>query len=273
MSNGFSALLISMSFLSENTQKDGKINSRYRFFLLYLHFNLSKFVNMKKINCLAASAFVGAAAIFTSCGMGTAGNMLGASSQVAPAATNTTTTTTQSSGQSSLLGGLIGNVIGSIVGNNESSIVGTWVYTGPSVAFESENLLAKAGGAVAAQSVASKVEPYYEKVGITSGSIVLKFNQDKTCSFSIKGKEHQGTYEYDPKDGTLKVSGSIGILKFPKCNASIKLNQMSLTFQTNYILSAIGFLGSSSQNSTLQTIGTISKQYDGMQTGLQFKKQ
>lgn len=224
---------------------------------------------MKKINFFAASAFVGLSAIISSCGMGTTGTTLGAPSQVTPAATNTV----QSSGQSSLLGGLIGNVLGSIIGNNESSIIGTWVYTGPSVAFESENFLAKAGGAVAAQSVASKVEPYYEKVGIKPGSVVLKFNQDKTCSFKIKSKEHQGTYEYDPKDGTLKVSGSFGIVKFPKCNASIKLNQMSLTFQTNYILTAIGFLGSNSQSSTLQTIGTISKQYDGMQTGLQFKKQ
>ena len=46
-------------------------------------------------------------------------------------------------------GGSITNVITSVIGLdkvNAQQLVGSWRYTGPGVAFTTENLLAKAGG-------------------------------------------------------------------------------------------------------------------------------
>ena len=60
-------------------------------------------------------------------------------------ATNNTTTGINA------LGNILGNILGSSATLSEKSLVGTWKYTGSDCVFESENLLAKAGVAVAAQ--------------------------------------------------------------------------------------------------------------------------
>ena len=75
--------------------------------------------------------------------------------------------TGQGGGLGDILGGVLGGVLGGLGGNtvdgllglvigsvkiNESDLYGAWYYTEPGCAFTSENLLAKAGGAVAAVS-------------------------------------------------------------------------------------------------------------------------
>lgn len=48
------------------------------------------------------------------------------------------------------------------------SIVGTWSYQTPECQFESDQLLAKAGGEVAAKEVEEKLQTIYDKIGLTS---------------------------------------------------------------------------------------------------------
>ena len=117
-----------------------------------------------------------------------------------------------------ILGGGTGNtatdvltgVIGVLTaGNQSASIVGTWTYDEPSVEFQSENLLAQAGGAVAAKEVVSKLKPYYERIGITGGKMTITFNEDKTCLVNIGGQNQTANYAYDAKSHTLKVKGRI----------------------------------------------------------------
>ncbi len=43
---------------------------------------------------------------------------------------------------------------------------GTWTYTGPAIEFESDNLLQKAGGSVAANAAENKLKRTIGKVGI-----------------------------------------------------------------------------------------------------------
>ena len=53
-------------------------------------------------------------------------------------------------------GGTIANVFSSVIGMDKltaQGLIGTWNYSGPGCAFTSENLLAKAGGEVAATKI------------------------------------------------------------------------------------------------------------------------
>ena len=72
-----------------------------------------------------------------------------------------------------LTGGTLSNVITSVIGAQtvtKQNLIGTWKYSGPGCAFTSENLLAKAGGEVAAAQVKQKLQPYYQKIGINSSN-------------------------------------------------------------------------------------------------------
>ena len=60
-------------------------------------------------------------------------------------------------------GQTIGNVISSVIGTDKPSqadLIGTWSYRQPGVAFTTENLLAKAGGEVAATTAKEKLATY-----------------------------------------------------------------------------------------------------------------
>ena len=62
------------------------------------------------------------------------------------------------------------NAITSVIGMDKVSsrgLIGTWNYMGPGCAFTSQNLLAKAGGEVAAAQIEEKLLPYYQQVGIS----------------------------------------------------------------------------------------------------------
>lgn len=217
---------------------------------------------MKKIKISSILA-VGAAVMMTSCGTGTIGNVLN----------STTGTTTSSTTNEALLSSLLGNVIGQLTSQTSSSIEGTWVYSAPAVQFESSNFLAQAGGQVAAQTVVSKVQPYFEKMGLTKGKVKVIFNSDKTCSYVFNNTQYSGTYTYDSSTGALVISGGTTGVAFPTCYATSTGSQMNVTFKDDKIISLLQNVGAKTTNSTLSSVSSIASMFDGMQIGFQFTKQ
>ena len=184
-----------------------------------------------------------------------------------------------------LLGGTTGNttgdlttslltgVIGSLVNNAQSgSIVGTWVYAEPSVEFTSQNLLAQAGGLVAANQIVNKLSPYYEKVGIKPGTFTMTFNQDNTCIITVAGKTQQANYTYDQTAHTLRITGQVIGLSFGTAYATVSSNQMSVTLDSSKLLDVAKNVTSKSQNSTMNALSSIASTFNGMKTGFKFVK-
>ncbi len=229
---------------------------------------------MKTIKTLAAMAIMGSSALFTSCGMspmgaGTQTGNMGNASLLSALGTGMTGNAANGMDLMSLLG----NVIGAMTNQSGASIVGTWVYAGPAVEFESSNFLAQAGGAVAGQQVASKISPYFEKIGLKPGAVKMTFNQDNTCSYTANGKTYNGTYTYDATAHTLNIKGATTAIPFPASNVSFNATNMNITFKTSALLNAVQSVGSKSNNSTISTISTLASQFSGMQTGFQFQRQ
>ena len=83
-------------------------------------------------------------------------------------ATAATAATTTSIG--SIISGLLNNVIGSGTFSKADLCAHTWKYSKPGCAFTSENLLAKAGGEIAASKVEEKLSTYYNKFGFNSST-------------------------------------------------------------------------------------------------------
>lgn len=166
-------------------------------------------------------------------------------------------------GSQNTVDGLLGLVIGSVK-VQESELYGTWYYTEPACAFTSENLLAKAGGAVAAENCKEKLLPVYNSVGINAQNTQFQFTQDHQFAGKVKGIPLSGSYTYDPSSGTLRLQTMLF-----STNAYITrtTSGLGLTFESKNLLKVLQVAAAMSGNSTLQTVGDLSKQYDGVRLG------
>lgn len=161
----------------------------------------------------------------------------------------------------------LGNIIGSVLGINkvsEANLIGTWKYTSPGCAFTSDNLLAKAGGEVAAQKIKSQLLPHYQSLGISGSNTYFAFKEDKTFTAKLAGKSISGTYAYDASKGTINMKT---LLLSMNGFVTLTTSGISLLFESQKILSVLQTLGALSGNSTISTIGEISKNYDGVRVG------
>lgn len=169
----------------------------------------------------------------------------------------------------SVLSGVVKNVVGDKT-TTASSIIGTWTYAGPECQFESDNLLAKAGGEVAAKEVEEKIQKVYEKVGMDSCQYT--FNEDGSYSCTVKGKTSSGTYTFDSDAKTVTMKSKLGIKTV--AYVTVTGDSMSLVFKADKLMSVLKTITSaaSSVNSTASTISSIADSYDGLRLGFELKK-
>ena len=203
---------------------------------------------MKKVKAIVLAAV---AMIVTSCGMtGTQGNILG----------------------DILQGGTLGNVIISVIGAQKvtaQDLIGAWNYSGPGCAFTSENLLAKAGGEVAATRIKEKALPYYQQIGITSQNTNITFKQDGTYAATFRGTPMSGKWTYDEASSKVTLQS---LLLTINCYAKRNYTGIGLLFESSKLLNILQTMAALSGNQNIQAVGEISKTYDGLRLGFDFSK-
>lgn len=177
---------------------------------------------------------------------------------------------TQAQDLKSILSGVVKEVVGDKA-TTESSIVGTWAYSAPDCQFKSENLLSKAGGAVAAQKVEEQLKTVYDKIGMSGCQYV--FNADSTYTIKVKSRTLSGTYTFDSEAKTITMKPKLGIKM--TANVAVTGSTMSLTFNADKLMSFLKtLLGSVSKlNSSASTISTLAENYDGLLLGFELTKQ
>ena len=179
----------------------------------------------------------------------------------------TTTNNSGSSIGSNALGGLLDLVVGSVK-LSQADIIGTWSYVEPACAFTSENLLAKAGGSVAAKTVNEKLLPVYKSLHISSGNTRLTFNENGQFTGKIGGFPMSGTYTFDATNGLVKMKS----LTTFTAHLTRSTHGMNFTFESKKILTLLQTVSALSGNTSLSTIGDISKQFSGVRLGFAMKK-
>lgn len=177
--------------------------------------------------------------------------------------------TGSSSSAGNIINGILDNVIGSGTFKQSDLCAHTWKYSKPGCAFTSENLLAKAGGEIAASKVEETLSTYYSKVGFSNSNTYFKFNEDGSFESKIDGKTWRGTYTFDEKTHAIAMKG---LLLSMSGFATKTTSGMSLLFESKKLLTLIQTLTALSGNSTLSTIGNISKNYDGVRVGFEMNK-
>jgi hypothetical protein len=161
----------------------------------------------------------------------------------------------------------IGNILTSVLGINQvtqESLIGTWKYYQPGCGFASDNLLAKAGGEVAAAKIKSELASTYQTMGIKSSNTYFTFNQDNSFSGKLMGTPLSGSYVYDPSTGQITLKTVLASINgFINTSGS----GISLLFESKKLLTILQLVGSASGNATLGTISELSKNYDGVRLG------
>ena len=176
----------------------------------------------------------------------------------------------KTSGNTSVVGSVIDNIIGTSK-VSASSLVGTWNYTQPAVAFESESALNNIGGAAASSKIESSLSGALAKVGITPGQFAITFAKDGTFTTKLKNKTIKGVYTV--KDATITFAKSANAKT--KINANVKLGTtLQITFKADKLLEFAQQFGAvaSSANAQLATAIALIKNFKGMQVGMRFKK-
>lgn len=169
-------------------------------------------------------------------------------------------------------GGTIGNIFRSVIGMDKVSaqqLIGTWGYAGPGCAFTSENLLAKAGGEVAATRIEQELAPYYTKIGITGANTGITFNNDGTFSAVVAGRKFDGQYVFDEAEAKITLKA---LLFSINCFAKREVGGISILFESKKLLTVLQTMAALSGNDTAQKISELSKNYDGVRLGFDMKK-
>jgi hypothetical protein len=164
------------------------------------------------------------------------------------------------------------NAITSVIGLDKvkaQNLIATWKYNGPGCAFTSENLLAKAGGEVAAVQIEEKLLPYYQQVGISASNTYITFNEDGTFTSKIAGTPFSGKYTFD--EATQKITLK-GLLLSMTCYTKKETNGISILFEAKKLLTVLQTMSAMSGNKDLQAIGDLSKNYDGVRVGFDMKR-
>lgn len=165
----------------------------------------------------------------------------------------------------------IEKAVNTVTGKSTASMEGTWAYSGAAIEFESDNLLQKAGGTVAATTAEKKLNEQLKKVGIKEGQLSFTFNADSTFNVKLGTKNLKGTYSYNAS--TQKAN--LKFVKFIGLNAKVNCTStnMDLLFNSDKLLKLITLLSSKSSSTTLKAISSMADSYDGMMLGFSLRKE
>ena len=217
---------------------------------------------------IIAQLLIGTSMLITGCMSSSALSPLGTQSQT------TQNAPSSASPNYANIGAGLGKFLGSLLEGttlNQKDIVGTWRYSGANCVFETENLLMKAGGEIAATKVEEKINASLTKLGLTGDQISFIFNADNTYSATIKGRLVQGTYALDVENNkiTLTYLNGLGTIT-PQISKTG--NTLSLLYDADKLLTFLTSVASVSNNSTLTTLNALLKSYDGMLIGMELQK-
>lgn len=185
----------------------------------------------------------------------------------------------------------LGNVVANLLGTttvSKNSLKGTWSYTQPCIAVESQNILTNIGGTAVTGKLEQKMQTYLDKAGFTAGKVSITFGDNNSATITAMGKKIPCTYSVEGSNLTLKLgSGKLNALTGGKLSSAEKFTTVKLNckvtggtlqiateskkFATlmNDILSKAG---SASGSAAISSISSLTSSVQGIYLGLKFER-
>lgn len=192
-------------------------------------------------------------------------------SELMPVKKTTKKTSKKKTTTSSIINGILNNVIGSATFSQADLCAHTWKYSKPGCAFTSENLLAKAGGEIAASKIEEDLSKYYSKFGFSKSNTYFTFKTDGTFAAKIDGKSWNGTYTFDEKTHAIQLKG---LLLSASGFATRTASGISLLFEQKKLLTLVKTLSklNLTGSTTMSAVSSIVDNYDGVRIGFEMTK-
>ena len=186
-------------------------------------------------------------------GAGLLGSVLGAG--------NGTTGSVLTSAGTTVVGTLLNKLLGNTT--NVNTIAGTWTYSGPKVAFESEKILAQIGSSVVSSKIESTLGSQLEKMGFKKGKSTIVFTNDGQCQVVLSNRTLTGTYTYNQSTGQMTIQGAFGVATVTPY-VSVVGNEMYMLFEADKLLSVMGAVANIAKTSV---ISNLLGSYNGLKLG------
>lgn len=170
----------------------------------------------------------------------------------------------------------IGNAVSSLLANKNfevDDLVGSWTYTGPAVTLQSENALQKVGGAAAATALEGKLEPYYQRFGMTAMNLTVA--EDHSFVMKLKKGQMKGTIEKDEESGKLIFSfNALGKISLGKVSAEASKagGVLILTFDMSKLVTIVEKVSKISGSTSAKSLSALLSSYDGLYAGFRMKQ-
>ena len=207
------------------------------------------------------------------------GKLTGSSSQSSSSSSsNESSSDSNSSSSSNSLSnifGALGGVVENLISTDNieiSSLAGTWQYATPAVAFKSDDLLKKAGGAAVASQVEAKLENYYKYLRLQSmqltidqaGAFTMAFNKIALSGNITKDEEGNILFNF-----TVAGQINIGTVKTYVTKSG---NSLNIMYDISKLVTILEKVGSYVGNSTISSITSLLGTYDGITAGFKLTR-
>lgn len=175
------------------------------------------------------------------------------------------------SGGSSNTTNTVGNLLQGLFSNSDIKVedmTGVWTANGSAVTFKGEGFLKQAGGAAAAATVKTKLDPYYKKYGLTGAVLTIK--KDGQFELKIKKVVLKGTVEATSEKGVFNFkfqafnNMNLGTVKTYVQKTS---STMDVMFDATKLMKIVETVGNVTNISIAKTFSSLLSQYDGMCVG------
>lgn len=169
---------------------------------------------------------------------------------------------------------VLGSIFDAIMGNQplqQERMIGQWSYKGTAVAFQSENLLKKAGGEVVATEVERKFDQSLQKIGVTSANTYFVFNQDSTYQAKVAGIKLAGKYTLQPQQRKVRLTYLMGLATLD-ADIALSNDRMQLLMEGDAMLRLMKTLSQFTDNSSVAVLGKMADMYDGLLLGFDLKR-
>lgn len=168
-------------------------------------------------------------------------------------------------------GSTVGNVLQGLFSSSDIKIAdmkGVWTANGSAVCFQGEGFLKKAGGAAASATLKNKLDPYFQKYGLTGA--VLTIDADGKFELKIKKAVLKGTIEESGEKGVFyfkfQVFNKVNLGKV-KTYVQKTSKSMDVMFDATKLMQIVTTVGKATNISVAKTFSNLLSQYDGLCVG------
>ena len=182
-----------------------------------------------------------------------------------------TTSNTASTGSvlSSVLGSVLSSVLLGGMTYDQSGILGSWNYNGPSAAFTTQKTLTNAGGTATVSNITSSLASSYNSIGINSNNTSFSFLEGNKFSAKVNGIPFSGTYAYNPQNGEIALKTASETIKG---NVTKTERGMGLMFDSAQMANILQKEGKVSNAAAVQAISKLAKSANGARVGFLLTK-